>query len=140
MIILDTNVLSELLRPEPNPAVVRYIDALPRASVHVASVSQAEILHGIAAMPEGRKRTALAAMAQAMFDHDFSGRVLPFDGAAAACYAHIMVARRDAGRRIEAFDALIAATALSVGAGVATRDLGRFEGCGLAVLVDPWTA
>jgi hypothetical protein len=127
------------MRPQPHPTVVDWVAAQPRASLYTTSVNKAEILYGIAALPEGRRRTALAAAAEAMFTDDLAGRVLPFDAAAAAHYAEIVAARRRAGRPIEAFDAQIAATALAAGAGVATRDIGGFDGCGLA-LVDPWEA
>jgi predicted nucleic acid-binding protein len=137
MIVLDTNVLSELMRPQPHPAVVDWVAAQPRASLYTTSVSKAEILYGIAALPEGRRRAAMAAAAEAMFTDDLAGRVLSFDAAAAVHYAEIVMVRRRIGRPIEAFDAQIAATALVVGAGVATRDIGGFDGCGLAI-VDPW--
>jgi predicted nucleic acid-binding protein len=93
--------------------------------------------YGIAALPRGRRRTALLAAAEAVFDEDLDDRVLPFDGTSAARYAEIVIARNRASRRIEAFDALIAATALAAGAALATRDIGDFEGIGLA-LIDPW--
>jgi predicted nucleic acid-binding protein len=137
MIVLDTNVLSELMRPQPHPAVVDWVAAQPRASLYTTSVSKAEILYGIAALPEGRRRAAMAAAAEAMFTDDLAGRVLSFDAAAAVHYAEIVMARRRIGRPIEAFDAQIAATALIAGADVATRDIGGFDGCGLAI-VDPW--
>jgi predicted nucleic acid-binding protein len=95
-----------------------------------------EILYGIAMLPAGRRRTALAA---AMFAEDLAGRVLTYDGAGAARYAEIVVARRRVGNPIEAFDALIAATALTAGASIATRDTGGFDGCGLT-LIDPWVS
>jgi len=139
VIVLDTNVISELMRSEPHPKVVAWVAARPRATLYATSISQAEILYGIAALPEGRRRTALAEAADAMFTEDLADRVLPFDGAAAARYAEIVIARRGVGSPIEGFDALIAATALAVGADVATRDIGGFEGCGLT-LVDPWDA
>ncbi len=140
MIVLDTNVLSELMRPEPHPAVLAWVAAQPRATLYTTSVNRAEILYGIAAMSEGRRRTALAAAAEAIFTEDMAGYVLPFDGAAAARYAEIVAARRRAGSPMEALDALIAATAVTVGAGVATRDIGGFQGCGLRILIDPWSA
>ena len=101
-------------------------------------VSQAEILYGIAALPEGRRRTALAAAAEAMFAEDFAGRLLPFEARAAARYPGIVLACRQAGKSIEKFDALIAATALAAGASIATRDAGGFAGCGLTV-INSWT-
>ena len=139
MIVLDTNVLSELMRPEPHPAVFAWVAAQPRASLYTTAVNRAEVLYGIAALPAGRRKDALTAAAEAVFDEDLAGRILPFDGNSAAHYACLVTARRDAGTPIEAFDALIAAAALSAGAGIATRDTGGFTGCGLD-LVNPWEA
>jgi predicted nucleic acid-binding protein len=139
VIIVDTNVISELMRGEPHPAVLAWVAAQPRALLYTTHVNQAEILYGIAALPEGRRRAALAAAAEAMFAEDFAGRILPFEAAAVARYPNIVLAHRRAGNPIEKFDALIAAIALAVGAEVATRDTGGFAGCGLT-LIDPWTA
>jgi len=139
VIVLDTNVISELMRAVPHPAVLAWVAAQPRATLYTTSINQTEILYGIGMLPEGRRRAALAAAAEAMFAEDLAGRVLPYNGGAAAHYAEIVIARRRAGSPIEAFDALIAATALAAGAGVATRDIGGFDGCGL-ILVDPWVA
>ncbi|MGD0103112.1 MAG: PIN domain-containing protein [Rhodopila sp.] len=136
-VVLDTNVISDLMRPKPHPAVLGWVAAQPRATLYTTDINRAEILYGIAALPEGRRRAALAAAAEAMFAEDLAGRILPFDGAAASRYADIVVARRRAGNPIEGFDALIAATALAAGASVATRDIGGFDGCGLT-LVNPW--
>lgn len=138
MIVLDTNVISELMRPEPHPAVRAWVSAQPRNTLYTTGINQAEILYGIAALPAGRRRTALASAAEAMFTDDFADRVLSFSGEAAVHYASIMASRRGAGSPMEAFDALIAATALVAGADVATRDIGGFEGCGLT-LIDPWS-
>jgi toxin FitB len=138
VIVLDTNVISELMRPEPHPAVLGWVARQPRVLLYTTYISQAEILYGIAALPEGRRRAALTAAAAAMFAEDFANRILSFEGTAAARYADIVVARRRAGNPIEGFDALIAATALGAGASVATRDTAGFAGCGLT-LIDPWT-
>jgi predicted nucleic acid-binding protein len=135
VIVLDTNVISELMRPRPDPLVIRWISAQPIATLCTTSVNKAEILYGIAVLPGGRRRTALLAAAEAVFDEDL--KVLPFDDAAAVRYAEIVAERSRTGRPIEAFDALIAATALAAGANLATRDVGGFEGTGLA-LIDPW--
>ena len=137
MIVLDTNVISELMRPQPDPAVVGWIAAQSSATLCTTSINKAEILYGIAALPRGRRRTALLAAAEAVFDKDLDDRVLPFDGTGAARYAEIVTARNRAGKPIEAFDALIAAIALAADAALATRDIGDFEGLGLA-LIDPW--
>jgi len=122
------------------------VAAQPRALLYTTHINQAEILYGIAALPEsphgssswaeGPRRTALAAAAMAMFVEDFASRILPFEAEAAARYPEIVLARRQAGNPIEKFDALIAATALAAGATIATRDIGGFAGCSL-VLVNP---
>jgi len=137
MFVLDTNVISELMRPEPHPAVFAWVAAQPRDALYTTSVTRAEILSGIGMMPEGRRRSALREAAATMFDEDLGGRVLAFDAAAADRYADIVVSRRQAGAPIHGFDALIAATALVAGAAVVTRDTGGFAGCGLT-LIDPW--
>lgn len=137
MIVLDTNVISELMRPEPHPAVLAWVAGQPRGLLYTTHINQAEILYGIAALPEGRRRGALADAARAVFIEDFADRVLPFGAAAAVRYADIVTARRHAGNPIEGFDALIAATALAAGASVATRDTAGFSGCGL-IVIDPW--
>jgi predicted nucleic acid-binding protein len=135
MIVLDTNVISELMRPQPDPTVLRWVAAQPTATLCTTSVNKAEILYALAVLPGGRRRAALLAAAEAVFSEDL--QVLPFDDAAAVRYAEIVADRNRVGRRIEAFDALIAATALAAGADLATRDAGGFEGIGLA-LIDPW--
>ena len=135
--VLDTNVIAELMRPQPHPSVVAWVAAQPRASLYTTSINEAEIFYGISAMPEGRRRSGLAAGAEALFAEEFAGRVLYFSGAAARTYAEIIIVRRRAGKPIEAFDALIAATALVAGAAVATRDVSGFDGCGLT-LINPW--
>jgi predicted nucleic acid-binding protein len=100
-------------------------------------INQAEILYGIAALPEGRRRTALAGLTETMFAEDFAGLILQFNGAAGARCAGIAVNRRRSGNPIGVLDALIAAIALAVGANIATRDTRGFEGCGLTV-INPW--
>ena len=137
MIVLDTNVLSELMRSHPDPAVFAWTAGHPRSSLYTTSINVAEILYGIAALPLGRRRSTLADLAGAMFAEDFGGRILPFDHAAAARYADIVVSRRQQGRPIEALDAQIAAVAAVARADIATRDIGGFSGCGLS-LIDPW--
>jgi hypothetical protein len=139
MIVLDTNVISELMRSEPHPAVFAWVAAQPRESFCTTSFNCAEIFFGVRALPEGKRRTALFDAATMMFEEDLGGRILAFDAAAANRYSEIVVARRQAGAPIEAFDALIAATAYIAGAAVATRDISGFEGCGLT-LINPWAA
>jgi toxin FitB len=137
--VLDTNVVSELMRPVPHPAVFAWVAAQPRASLYTTSVTRAEILAGIGIMPEGHHRAVLGDAVPVMFDEDLRGRVLAFDTAAADRHAEIIVSRRKAGTPIHTFDALIAATVLVARAAVVTRDTDGFAGCGLT-LVNPWEA
>lgn len=137
MIVLDTNVLSELMKPQPDLRVFEWVRAKPRAALYTTSVVQAEVLAGIGMLPKGRRREALRAAADELFRTDFAGRVLPFDQAAARTYAAIVEERRDAGRPLEGFDGLIAAAARSAGYAVATRNVADFDGCGVEV-VNPW--
>ena len=139
MFILDTNILSALMAPEQAPQVTAWVSDQPRSTLFTTAISHAEILAGIAVMPDGRKRDALRAAAGSMFEEEFQGRVLPFDSHAAEAYAEILAARRQAGRPIGPLDNLIAAIAASRKAAVVTRDLRGFEGCGLT-LVNPWEA
>lgn len=137
MIVLDTDVLSELMRPAPDPRVVRWLGGKPAPRVYTTSITQAEILHGILLLPAGKRRRALEEAARAMFEEDFAGRVLPFASDAAPSYATIARDRRRTGRPISQFDAQIAAIAKTNRAAVATRNVADFEGCGIEV-VDPW--
>ena len=137
MIVFDTNVISELMRPQPDPAVLAWVAAQARTALYTTSINPAEILYGVAALPAGRRRDVYDAVVTAIFAEDFAGRVLPFDGAAAEHYARIVTTRRTAGAPSEGSDALIAATAAAAGFAVATREAGGFTGCGLDVL-NPW--
>mgnify|MGYP001812564918 FL=1 len=137
MIVLDTNVLSELMRSVPDVSVTNWVATQSTANLFVTTITQAEILHGVLLLPPGRRRDAIEAAADAMFEEDFAGRILPFSSLAAHAYAEIAVARRQAGRPISQFDAQIAAIAKSSGANVATRNVPDFEGCGIKV-IDPW--
>lgn len=137
MIVLDTNVVSELMKPAPAVEVARWIAGHSAKMLYTTSVSQAEVLHGIALLPAGKRRGALEVAAEAMFDEDFGGRVLPFGGEAAHAYAQIAVQRHRSGRPISQFDAQIAAIARSARFAVATRNVSDFEGCGVTLL-NPW--
>jgi toxin FitB len=139
VIALDTNVLSELMRPAPSERVARWVAAQPAASLYTTSITQAEILHGIMLLPSGRRRNALEAAAEAMFNEDFSGRVLSFGSEAAQRYARIAAERRRIGRPISHFDAQIAAIARSAGATIATRNVADYDACGVEV-INPWEA
>jgi predicted nucleic acid-binding protein len=137
VIVLDTNVLSELMKAEPAPGVERWVAGRPAAGLFTTTVTQAEILYGVALLPAGRRRSALEEAVTLMFEVDLAGRVLPFDGAAAHAYAALAAERRRAGRPIAQFDAQIAAIARSRGATLATRNIADFAGCGVPLL-NPW--
>ncbi|MBM3646143.1 MAG: type II toxin-antitoxin system VapC family toxin [Alphaproteobacteria bacterium] len=137
MIVLDTNVLSELLRPTPAPQVEAWLAAQDGTNVYFTAVGEAELRHGVAILPAGRRRDALAQAIEGMLDEDFRDRILPFDREAARAYAAIAAERRAAGRSISQFDCQIAAIARAHGASVATRNIGDYVGCGVAV-IDPW--
>ena len=139
MIVLDTNVLSEMMRPRPAVEVLRWTGRYPRSQFLTTAITQAEILYGIELLPRGRRRTALEAAASAMFEEDFAGRIVPFDGDAARAFAHIAARRRKLGRPIAQWDAQIAAIVRSLGAALATRNTDDFQHCGIEV-VNPWTA
>ncbi|MBS0448884.1 MAG: type II toxin-antitoxin system VapC family toxin [Proteobacteria bacterium] len=136
--LLDTNVLSELLRAQPSPAVLAWFMTLPHESLFVSAVTQAEMMLGTRLLPPGKRRSALESALSAMFDEDFAGRILPFDTNAVPAYVDIVGDRRSIGRPISQFDAQIAAIARKAGAKLATRNTADFEGCGVA-LIDPWT-
>jgi predicted nucleic acid-binding protein len=137
MLMLDTNMLSEMMRPEPERKIADWIVRQPSDELFTAAVCQAEILSGLAVMPSGRRRTELEEAARAMFAADFDGRVLPFDTEAAAAYAEIFTARRKAGRPSGTIDLMLAAIARVRGASVVTRNVADFEGVGVAI-VNPW--
>lgn len=139
MILLDTNVLSELMKPAPAERVIRWMADQPATSLYTTSITQAEILHGVMLLPAGRRRTAIEAAADAMFREDFGGRILPFGSDAAPLYARIATERRRAGRPISHFDAQIAAITRSAGAAIATRNATDYDGCGINV-INPWEA
>ncbi len=139
MIVLDTNVLAELMRPSPAPDVVGWVAAQPTASLFTTTVTQAELLYGIAVLPPSKRRDTLTALVEGMFAEDFNLRVLPFDAAAAHEFAPIAAQRRAIGRPIAQFDAQIAAIARSRAAAVATRNTRDFEDCGI-LLSNPWKA
>lgn len=138
MIILDTNVLSELLRPDPDPRVEAWIAAREGADLWFTTVGEAELLYGLALLPPGRRRDALADAIEDMLADDFRGRILPFDRPAALAYATIAATRRSIGRPVAHLDCQIAAIAQAHGAAIATRDTTDFASCGIEVL-NPWT-
>ena len=137
MVVIDTNVVSELMRLAPEPAVMAWFSRQDSADLYLTAVSEAELRAGAAILPSGRRRDRLAAEVDAVVREDFAGRVLPFDSAAARAYAAIAASRRSAGRPILEADCQIAAIARARDAAVATRNGADFEHCGIAV-IDPW--
>ncbi|KRV65671.1 type II toxin-antitoxin system VapC family toxin [Pseudomonas citronellolis] len=137
MILLDTNVLSELMRPKPDPAVVAWLDAQSVDDLHICAITVAEILYGIARMPDGKRKQALHDLALAMFEEDFSGSILPFDTDAAVHYAELVAASEARGKIADMADGQIAAIARLNGAQIATRNVRHFESFGVP-LIDPW--
>jgi predicted nucleic acid-binding protein len=137
MILVDTNVVSELMRRNPSPAVLAWFGAQDALELHLSAIGEAELRRGAALVPRGQRRDRLVRAIDAMVAEDFAGRVLPFDSAAAVAFAAIFLDRRAAGRPISFPDCQIAATARARGATIATRNVGDFEGCGIRV-TDPW--
>ena len=137
MILLDTNVVSEVMRPRPDSVVENWLDRQPPEELWTAAVVLAELFGGIEVMPLGRKQLDLRKIVEEMIAEDFQGRILLLDLAVARCYGQILSARRRIGRPIREMDALIAATALANGAALATRNTSDFEDCGIQ-MVNPW--
>lgn len=135
--LLDTNVLSEILKPVFSPLVANWVRSYPRPQLFTTAITQSEILYGIARMPKGKRRSTLAAEVDGIFLDLFPDRILPFDSKAAHAYAEIASARRALGRPMPQPDAQIGAIALANGAAIATRNTADFEGCGIE-LVNPW--
>jgi predicted nucleic acid-binding protein len=139
MIILDTNVVSELMRPQPSAPVLTWVGNQPVRELCTTSISEAEVFYGIRLLPRGKRREALLSGAEGVFSEDLGGRVLGFDRDAARAFSEIVVHRRSLGRPINFADAQIASIARVSGATLATRDTDDFEDCGIEV-VNPWTA
>lgn len=137
MIVLDTNVISELMRTSPAQPVLIWFSAQTTASLFTTTLTQAEIFYGLGILPAGRRRDDLMNAARPIFERDLAGRVMPFDGDAAMAYASIAASRRASGRPLSQIDGQIAAIVVSRGAQLATRNLQDFDGCGIG-LVDPW--
>ncbi len=140
MIVLDTNVISELVRVEPSPQVARWIVAQPDHALYITAVTEAEIRVGVNMMPTGKRKAQLQATVDQILAQVFAGRILAFDSVAAVVYAEISANRRSIGRPISPFDAQIAAIARANGAeAVVTRNVDDFANTGLTV-INPWSA
>ena len=138
--LLDTNVLSELMRENPASAVMSWLDSQSESSLYTSTVTQAEILAGIAVLPAGKLRDALATGADLLFQQDFGGRCLGFCSPAAEQYALVRAQRQLAGRPISTEDALIAAIALAAQLQLVTRNIKDFEGIDGLMVLNPWHA
>lgn len=137
MILLDTNVLSEPYKPEPDAACMAWLAAQPEQLLFIASVSLAELWCGVALLPAGRRRQGLEDYLRDGVEHPFKGRVLDFDAGAARAMAEVWGRARVAGRQMEFVDAALAGIALQHGFTLATRNTKDFKGCDIA-LINPW--
>lgn len=138
MIVLDTNVVSEAMKPDPAPAVRDWLDEQSAETLYISSVTVAELLFGVGALPDGQRKQKLAAALDGLLDL-FEGRILPFDTNAARRYADLAVAARRAGQGFPTPDGYIAAIAVAHGFAVATRDHSAFKAAGVPI-IEPWTA
>jgi len=137
MIVLDTNVISELWKAMPESNVLAWIDAQAIETLHLSAITVAELRFGLAAMPEGKRRTIYQDRLEGEVLPAFAGRVLPFDLDTSRAYADLMARARAEGKAIAKADGYIAATAASRGLMVATRDTSPFEAAGLRI-INPW--
>jgi toxin FitB len=137
VIILDTNIVSELMSPQASARVRAWVSAQPVAELCITAITVAEVLYGIEVLPKGKRRDGLAEDAEAMFREDFTRPVLVFDEPAARAFSVIAAVRRRAGRPIATLDAQIASIAKAQDALLATRNTADFAHCGVR-LVNPW--
>jgi toxin FitB len=137
VILLDTNVISELMRPQPEPGVLAWADALDPEAVAITAMNEAEILHGLARLPDGRRKQQLQQTWDSLAAELFTGRVWPFTSEAAHWYGELLRRRERLARPMATADAVIAAMALDRGVALATRDVSDFADIGLE-LINPW--
>jgi toxin FitB len=137
MILLDTNVVSEPLRPAPDARVIAWIDAQALETLFLSAITVAELRAGVALLPAGKRRANLQESLETQVLPLFAGRVLPFDLACTQAYAQLMAKARAARLAVSAADGYIAAIAAANGLTVATRDTGAFEAAG-AKVINPW--
>lgn len=138
MILLDTNVLSALMRTRPDPAVVEWLDNQPAESIWTTAITVLEIRAGIEVLERGRRRKQLDQAFSQLLAEDLNGRVQSFDQVAAVAVATMWASRQRSGRVVEIRDVQIAGIAAARHATVATRNIRHFEGTGIE-LIDPWT-
>ena len=139
-VLLDTNALSELMRPQPSSVVLDWFVQQAGTEFYTSSITQAEMLLGVALLSGGKRRVAIADAVEQMFEQDFAGRCLPFDDLAAHEYAALVAARYKSGLPVSTEDAQIAAIALRHGLTLATRNTKDFRNISGLVLLDPWLA
>jgi predicted nucleic acid-binding protein len=137
MILLDTNVISEVMKTRPEPQVMAWIDSKDPDELATCTIVLAELLSGLDLMPVGSRQRRLREKAEYMFSALFANRVFDFDVSAARMFGTVLGIRTSMGRPIDDMDALIGATALSNGATLATRNISDFEHCGIP-LINPW--
>ena len=139
MIILDTNVISELMRAKPEPVVVDWFRVRSLLEMATTTINLAEIRRGLARLPFGRRRRDLEVTFNSLAARGFANRVFDFDASAVDAYGDLAVERERAGRPLEGFDGLIAAIAKSRGLPIATRSMDDFAECGID-LINPWNS
>lgn len=137
MIVLDTNVVSELMRAAPAPSVLGWFASFRASELWITAITAAELRFGAGRLPSGRRRDQITAAVEGLLEADFRGRVLPFDAAASVSYADLVVARERSGRPLAFPDAQIAAIAVTRGAALATHNVRDFADLGLS-LINPW--
>lgn len=137
MIILDTNVVSEVIRPVPDSGVLSWLDSQPADEIAITAITAAELLYGVRHMPEGRRQAQLSEVTDEIITADFRDRVQPFDVLAADQFAEVVIARERSGQPISTSDAQIAAICRVWDATLATRNISDFTGTGIR-LIDPW--
>ncbi|MBL4629953.1 MAG: type II toxin-antitoxin system VapC family toxin [Paraglaciecola sp.] len=137
MIILDTNVISELMKNDPNPAVKVWIGKQKSSNIAITVIAIAEIQKGIMRLPKGKRQTSLIKSFKSFMADAFSGRILPFDERSAYLYGNITAERVKNGFNTDAVDLMIAAVAKNCRASIATRNIKDFQGCGIKI-INPW--
>jgi len=140
VIVLDTNVVSEALKPAPCESVLLWLSSQEPQSIFVTVITQAEMLYGVEVLESGKRKQGLMTLNEKLFGREgFQGRILSFDHQSAREFAKILASRKAAGRPLSQFDAMIAAIVRSHGASLATRNTDDFEHCGIR-LINPWAA